>query len=154
MIKTIAIGIILLATSSNVLSCDHQKVASDSQDIQTLNSGKRQFKDSVISNCKNVIRPLNPANQPTSSASDLDRYFYLAYNYETEGDFDKAILNYQKAAQLSNCDCDRLHAQAGEKAAREAKKLFKEQGMASKPTQFFWGRLQVLTETLPCVKIE
>ncbi len=94
-----------------------------------------------------------PSSEPTSSESELDRHFRLAFDYETAGDFEKAIFHYQNAAQLSQCDCDRLHAQAGEKAAKEAQDLWEKEGMAAKPTQYFWGRLQQLTETLPCVEI-
>lgn len=32
--------------------------------------------------------------------------------------------------------------------------LFNHYGIASKPTQFFWGRLQELTEALHCVQIQ
>ncbi len=57
------------------------------------------------------------------------------------------------AAQLSHGDCDRLHAEAGGTAAKEAKDLWEKEGMAARPTQYFWGRLQQSTQTLPCVKI-
>ena len=100
--------------------------------------------------CLNTRRPLNPDSTPQPSETDLDRYFRLAYNAETEGNFDTAIANYQKAAELASCECDRAHAQAGKLAAQEAQKLATE-GAASKPTQYFWGRLQELTRSLPCV---
>ncbi len=97
------------------------------------------------------LRPLNPNSTPKPSETDLDRYFRLAYDAETEGNFDVAIVNYRKAAELATCECERSHANAGEQAAKEAKELFKAEGSASKPTQFFWFRLQELTQLLPCV---
>ena len=101
--------------------------------------------------CINIRRLLNPSATPQPSETVLDRYFRLAYNAEVTGDFDTAIINYRRAAKLATCDCDRLHAQAGEQAAKEAKALLKTEGEASKPTQFFWGRLQELTKSLSCV---
>jgi hypothetical protein len=101
--------------------------------------------------CLNIRRLLNPSATPQRSETILDRYFRLAYNAEVAGDFDTAIINYSKAAKQGTCNCDRLYAQAGERAAKEAKVLLKTEGEASKPTQFFWGRLQELTKSLPCV---
>ena len=101
--------------------------------------------------CLKLRRPLNPDSTPQPSETDLDRYFRLAYNAETEGDFDTAITNYQKAAELASCECDRSHAQAGKQAAQEAQELLVTEGNASKPTQYFWGRLQELTRSLSCV---
>lgn len=104
--------------------------------------------------CFNIRRPLNPSATPQRSETVLDRYFRLAYNAEVAGDFDTAIINYRRAARLATCDCDRLHAQAGEQAAKEAKALLKMEGEGSKPTQFFWGRLQELTKSLSCVIVQ
>lgn len=103
--------------------------------------------------CQNLKRPLNPNAQVQPSETDLDRYFRLAFNAETEANFDATIQNYQKAAELANCECDRQHALAGKQAAVEAKNLSLKEGNASKPTQYFWGRLQELTQSLPCVQI-
>ncbi len=97
--------------------------------------------------CLNIRRPLNPESNPNSSETDLDRYFRLAYNAETEGNFDASIDYYRKAVELATCDCDLAHAKAGEQAATEASKLT----ASSRPTQFFWGRLQQLTKSLSCV---
>lgn len=154
MLKILVALIALLVTSCSLVAPSSQEVASGTEGIQSLNSGKKELNAEAIQNCTNLKRPLNPASAATSSESKLSRSFRLAYAHETEGNFDKAILNYRKATELSNCDCDRLHAKAGEKAAREAKALFKKEGMAAKPTQFFWGRLQELTQPLPCVEIE
>lgn len=102
--------------------------------------------------CQNLKRPLNPNTQVQPSETDLDRYFRVAFNAETAGNFDAAIQNYQKATELANCECDRQHAVAGKQAAEEAKNLSLKQGAASKPTQYFWGRLQELTQSLSCVQ--
>lgn len=118
--------------------------------ISPLNPIITQQKDS----CLKIRRPLNPSTQPQPSETVLDRYFRIAYNAEVAGDFDTAIINYRRAANLATCDCDRLHAQAGEKAAQEAKALLKTEGEKSQPTQFFWGRLQELTKFLPCVVVQ
>jgi hypothetical protein len=104
--------------------------------------------------CLNIRRPLNPPATPQRAETLLDRYFRLAYNAEVAGDFDTAIINYRQAVRLATCNCDRLHAQAGEQAAKEAKALLKTEGEASKPTQFFWGRLQELTKPLSCVTVQ
>ncbi|MGB5596055.1 MAG: hypothetical protein WBM32_10380 [Crocosphaera sp.] len=144
MLKTLTILIALAVTSCNLLSY---------QDYEGASSPGNSLFEEVIQLCTDIKRPLNPSSEPTSSESELDRHFRLAFDYETAGDFDLAIFHYQNAAQLSQCDCDRLHAQAGEKAAKEAQDLWEKEGMAAKPTQYFWGRLQQLTETLPCVEI-
>jgi hypothetical protein len=104
--------------------------------------------------CDNISRPLNPEPNAQKLETDLDRYFRIAYNAETEEDFDTAIINYHRAFESATCDCDRSHAQAGKQAANEAKELFKKEGIASKSTQFFWGRLQELTQSLSCVTIQ
>lgn len=96
-------------------------------------------------------RPLNPSNTPNSSESTVDSYFRIAFNAEGSGDFDTAIINYRKAANAADNDCDQRHALAGVQAAQEAKDLLKKHGWQSKPTQYFWGRLQELTASLPCV---
>lgn len=150
----LAVLTIVLTTSYSLVSPESQEVVLGCKVIHTLNSGDIEQKNEETANCRSFKRPLNPSSQPPPSASELDQYFYLAYAYETEGNFDEAILNYRKAAELSNCECDRLHALAGEQSAREAKEVFKKGGMAARPTQFFWGRLQELTRTLSCVKIK
>jgi hypothetical protein len=103
--------------------------------------------------CLNIRRPLNPSPNPKSSETALDRYFRLAYDAASAGEFNTAVNNYRKAAEASKCKCDRAHAQAGERAAKEAQELVRTSGAASKPTQFFWHRLQELTESLPCITI-
>ncbi|MDJ0662354.1 MAG: hypothetical protein QNJ42_23140 [Crocosphaera sp.] len=103
--------------------------------------------------CGDLLRPLNPTETPQPSETTLDSYFRLAYNGAVSGDFDTAILNYKKALEQTTCECDRAHAQAGKQAATEAKELLETEGMGSKPTQFFWGRLQELTRSLSCVEL-
>ncbi|MEG3439785.1 hypothetical protein V0288_21840 [Pannus brasiliensis CCIBt3594] len=98
-------------------------------------------------------RPLNPSEIPGTRETDLDRYWRLAYNAAVSGDFDTAIINYRRAGAGATGDCDRQHARAGEQAAKEAKTLLKTEGEGSKPTQFFWGRLQELTRSLSCVTV-
>jgi hypothetical protein len=101
--------------------------------------------------CDSISRILNPDSNAQKLETDLDRYFRIAYNAETEGDFDTAIINYHRAFESASCECDRSHAQAGEQAAKEAKDLLKKEGIASNPTQLFWVRLQELTQSLSCV---
>jgi hypothetical protein len=78
----------------------------------------------------------------------------LAFNQEVVGNFTDAITYYQKVANLAECECDRQHALAGKQAAEESQNLLEKEGIESKPTQFFWGRLQELTENLPCVQVQ
>lgn len=120
---------------------------------QTKTSGTRIRESTQKDLCLNIRRPLNPDSTSQPSETSLDHYFRLAYDAETEGDFDASIMYYRRAAELATCECDRLHARAGEQAAKEAKELLKTEGVASKPTQFFWNRLQELTESLSCVTI-
>ena len=101
--------------------------------------------------CLNRRRLLNPNSTPQSSETTSDRYFRLAYDAATTGSFDVAIANYRKAAETTTCACDRSHATAGGQVAKEAKALLQTAGAASKPTQFFWNRLQELTRSLSCV---
>ena len=150
MLKRLIILIALVVTSCNLLSDRDNGDASSSVDLQSLNSGQTE---EVIKPCTEIKRPLNPDSEPNASESELDKHFRLAFDYETAGNFERAIFHYHKAAQLSQCDCDRLHAEAGVTAAKEAKDLWEKEGMAARPTQYFWGRLQQLTQTLPCVKI-
>ncbi len=96
-------------------------------------------------------RPLNPSNTPNPSESTVDRYFRIAFDAEVSGDFDTAIINYRKAADAASDNCDQQHALSGVQAAREAKDLLRNHGWQSRPTQYFWGRLQELTASLPCV---
>ena len=120
---------------------------------QAEKSGTRVNESTQKDPCLNIRRPLNPDLTRQPSETTLDRYFRLAYNAETEGNFDTSIINYRRAAELATCKCDRSHAIAGEQAAKEAKELLRTEGAASKPTQFFWGRLQELTQSLPCVSL-
>ncbi len=101
--------------------------------------------------CFNRPRLLNPDSTPQSSETTSERYFRLAYDAATTGSFDVAIANYRKSAENTTCECDRSHALAGEQAAKEAKALRQTEGADSKPTQFFWNRLQELTRLLSCV---
>ena len=137
-----------------LLSVGNRDTQNPYTDRQTQASGANSRELKQKNPCLNIRRPLNPSATPQRSETVLDRHFRLAYNAEVAGDFDTAIINYRKAAKLATCDCDRLYAQAGEQAAKEAKALFKAEGEASKPTQFFWGRLQELTKSLPCVTVE
>lgn len=123
-------------------------------DRQTKTNGTRIRESTQKDICLNIRRPLNPDSTSQPSETSLDRYFRLAYDTETEGNFDTSIMYYRRAAELASCECDRLHARAGEQAAKEAKELLKTEGVASKPTQFFWNRLQELTESLSCVIIQ
>jgi hypothetical protein len=100
----------------------------------------------------NFARPLNPEPNPEPNETELDRYFRLAFEEETSGNFQAAISYYEKAANLADCDCDRQHALFGKQAAEEAQQLLETEGIKSRPTQFFWGRLQELTENLPCIE--
>ncbi len=102
--------------------------------------------------CPALRRPLNPSANADSETT-LNRYFRLAFDAETGGDFDTAIINYRRAARTAPCACDRSHAQAGEQAAREAKAVAAT-GAATRPTQFFWSRLQELTASLSCVRTQ
>lgn len=121
---------------------------------QTKTSGTRIRESTQKDICLNIRRPLNPDSTSQPSETSLERYFRLAYDAETEGDFDASIIYYRRAAELATCECDRSHARAGEQAAKEAKELLRTEGVASKPTQFFWNRLQELTESLSCVAIQ
>jgi hypothetical protein len=138
---------LILALSFSLLSaCDLAKTNQQTEIISTSAL--------VSSSCNNNQRLLNPDSESKPSETDLDRYFRLAFNAETEGNFDVAIAHYQKAAETATCECDRKHALAGKQAAQEAKDLFNRYGIASKPTQFFWSRLQELTKAHPCVQIQ
>jgi hypothetical protein len=122
--------------------------------IQTQARGVNSRTSKPKDPCFNIRRPLNPSAAPQRSETVLDRYFRFAYNAEVAEDFNTAIINYSKAAKQTTCDCERSYAQAGEQAAKEAKTLLKTEGEASKPTQFFWGRLQELTKSLSCVNTQ
>lgn len=101
-----------------------------------------------------ISRPLNPDPEPQPNETVLDRYFRLAFTQEVSGNFTKAIDYYQQAANLSQCECDHRHALAGKQAAEESQNLLEKEGIESKPTQFFWVRLQELTENLPCIQVQ
>lgn len=152
MFRVLTVCILLLVSSCNLVSSvKRENLRSDN--TESINSEAGKLSQEVNPDCNTLKRSLNPPEQAALSESELDKYFRLAFSSETAGNFDKAIFYYREAAKLSNCDCDTLHAEAGEKAAKEAKKLLKQAGMDAKPTQLFWGRLQQLTENLPCVEI-
>ena len=104
--------------------------------------------------CDDFSRFLNPDEEPKPQETALDRYFHLAFSSEVEGKFTEAIAFYQKAFDIATCRCDQQHALAGKKAAQEAQDLVNRYGLESKPTQYFWGRLQELTQSLPCFQIQ
>ena len=133
-------------------SIEPELVTSSNSEQQPASS-ESQVRLSSDNSCLNNPRLLNPDVEPQPSETELDRYFRLAFNAETEGNFDEAINYYQKAAEIATCECDKQHAIAGKQAAEEAKNLSVKYGIASKPTQFFWNRLQELTESLPCVHV-
>lgn len=143
-LKKLTIFAIFIATSCNLLP---------EQGYEDGSSSVELLKEEVIQLCSEIKRSLNPSSEQNSSENELDKHFRLAFDYETAGDFEQSIFHYRKAAQLSDCDCDRLHAEAGEEAAREARELLTKGGLAARPTQFFWGRLQELTQSLPCVEV-
>ncbi len=68
-------------------------------------------------------RPINPNS--SSSESELDRYFRIAYEAATGADFDTAIINYHKAEKAATTNCEASYAQAGEQTAYEAKQAAK-----------------------------
>lgn len=152
MFRVLTACILLLLTSCNLVSSIKRENLR-SNNIEFINSQQKKPNQKGNPDCNILKRSLNPPEQPALSESELDKYFRLAFSSETAGNFDKAISYYREAAKLSNCDCDILHAEAGEQAAKEAKELFKQGAMDAQPTQFFWGRLQQLTENLPCVEI-
>lgn len=102
--------------------------------------------------CLILKRPLNPPRQVPQNETLPSRYFRLAYNYAIEADFNNAIWSYRQASKYSICKCDNLHAQAGERAANEAR-LAHRMSSNSRATQLFWNKLQDLTEELECVNI-
>lgn len=104
--------------------------------------------------CNSSTRILNPSEDRKPEESELDRYFRLAFQAETAANFSEAIDYYQKAYDLAPCECDQQHALAGRKAAEEAQDIGNRYGAESKPTQYFWERLQKVTQALPCVKIQ
>ncbi len=144
--------IVLLATSCSSFNSEPQNKASEPVGIESPHPSGTESQQ--VQPCPVAKRPLNPAPTLSGSESELDTNFRQAYTSANAGDFTKAIANYTKAAELSvACECDRKHAEAGKKAAREAEAVLNKGGMAAKPTQFFWGRLQELTQTLPCIEI-
>jgi hypothetical protein len=96
-------------------------------------------------------RPLNPGLSTPAENSKAGRYFRIAFDAANSGDFDTAIINYNRAFLAVSETCDKAHASAGRQAAMEAKDLYKKTAWASRPTQFFWLRIQDLTKSLPCV---
>lgn len=96
-----------------------------------------------------LARPINPDRRPVSPESDLDRAFRIAVHAAGAADFDTAIINYQRAANLAEDECDRQHAEAGIQAATEVKNRIRD-GANSLLTQEFWNRLQHLALPLPC----
>ena len=138
-------SLILLMIIGLVTGC---MLCSSDQPLK-LEAGTRTFSPSC-----HISRPLNPDPEPQPNETVLDRYFRLAFTQEVSGNFTKAIDYYQQAANLSQCECDRRHALAGKQAAEESQNLLEKEGIESKPTQFFWVRLQELTENLPCVQVK
>jgi hypothetical protein len=102
--------------------------------------------------CLLLKRPLNPSRQAPQNETMPSRYFRLAYNYAIEADFNNAIWSYRQASKYSICKCDNLHAQAGERAAHEAR-LAHRIYINSRATQLFWNKLQDLTKDLECLNI-
>ncbi|GAA5444741.1 hypothetical protein Misp06_02931 [Microbulbifer sp. NBRC 101763] len=121
---------------------------------QFTNSSKIAVSAESLVNCDQIKRPLNPSEKPSRGEKELDKHFRLAFYYESAGNFDSAIEHYRAAENLAICDCDRAHALAGIMAAAEAKEIFQQEGINAKPTQYFWGRLQDLTQDLPCVDVQ
>lgn len=152
MFRVLSVCVLLLVTSCNLVSSiERENLRNDN--TESIDSQQEKLSQEENPDCNTLKRALNPPEQPALSESELDKYFRLAFSSETAGNFDKAIFYYREAAKLTNCDCDTLHAEAGEQAAKEAKELYEQAGMDAKPTQLFWGRLQQLTENLPCVEI-
>jgi hypothetical protein len=98
-------------------------------------------------------RPLNPRQRTSLDNNQTDRFFKIAFDAANLGDFNTAIINYGRASLAASSDCDKAHASAGKGAAVEANDLYKKSGWASRPTQFFWLRIQELTKSLPCVYV-
>jgi hypothetical protein len=94
-------------------------------------------------------RPINPSSRPSFPESDLDRFFRIAFDAATAADFDTAIINYRRAANIAQDECDRQHAEAGAQAAMETKRK-REAGVTSLLTQMFARRLEELALPLPC----
>ena len=152
MYRILAVCILLqLASCGLLISREQTNLRSDN--IESVDSPSEELTQEANPDCDTLKRPLNPSEQPALSESELDKYFRLAFAYETAANFDQAIFYYGEAAKLSDCECDTLHAEAGQQAAKEAQELLQQAGMSAKPTQFFWGRLQQLTEDFPCVEI-
>ncbi|MEM6611857.1 MAG: hypothetical protein AAF652_06300 [Cyanobacteria bacterium P01_C01_bin.72] len=152
MLRVLSVWVLFLVTACNLVSSiERENLPSDNN--KSIDSQPEKLSQGEDPDCNTLKRVLNPPEQPALSESELDKYFRLAFASETAGDFEQAIFYYREAAKLSNCDCDTLHAEAGEQAAKEAQELFEQAGMDAQPTQLFWGRLQQLTEDLPCVEI-
>jgi hypothetical protein len=151
----LCVAVLITTTSCNLHSPESGStpLESETEGVLAPDSGETENELETGQTCTGLIRYLNPAADQPSGETELDHHFRLAYLSAIEADFEQSILNYQQAAQLTDCDCDRLHAEAGKIAARESENLLEQEGMASKPTQFFWIRLQELTNTLPCVEI-
>ena len=113
--------------------------------------------DQQITHCFPSSRPLNPIMTQGKSAgsSTLDSIsdaFKKAFIHATSGEWEAAISSYQDVWSVADCACDRLHALAGRRAARESWFYQKMYGYTSRPTQFFWSRFQYLTRDLPCIQ--
>jgi hypothetical protein len=94
-------------------------------------------------------RPINPSPEASTSETDLDYYFRVAFRSAVTEDFDTAIINYTRAANVAEDSCDRQHAEAGIQAATEAKEE-RNAGRTSLLTQIFARRLEDLALPLPC----
>ena len=111
----------------------------------------------LVSPCSPQVRPLSRPAQFGDSASSLNNDPVgqaLANAFEEAGSANwmPAISAYQTAWELAACACDRQHARAGQRAAREAWFAQRMYGMKAHPTQLFWSRLQYFTRNLPCVR--
>lgn len=109
--------------------------------------------------CTPPIRPLNPApptraqSLPTGPGRAADLAFANAFEQATAADWQAALLSYRQALESSSCSCERSHARAGQRAAREAWFVQRTAGQTAHPTQMFWSRLQYLTRGLACVRV-
>jgi hypothetical protein len=100
---------------------------------------------------KEARRPLNPGPGISGENKSSDRAFRIAFEAANAGDFDTAVINYGRASLAVRDPCDKAHALSGQVAAMEAKALPRSAGGQSNRSQFFWIRIQELTQGLPCV---
>ena len=125
--------------------------------VPTAGPGGRLAPPQSSSPCEGQIRPLNPAvavgdPAPAMAGDPVGQALAEAFEAASGADWPAAIAAYQKAWERAACPCDRQLARAGQRAVREAWFSQRLDGMAVRPTQLFWSRLQYLTQALPCVK--